>query len=208
MINWPILTSEQIESAAERFRSEALDALGLAQSTLPVPIEKIAEFHLGYELDFTDQDADIIGGIDFQSRVILINPSIEDHEGRYNFTIAHEIGHHCLHRELYIQHHDALGILCRSNARPIEEIQADRFAEALLMPSEQIRAAAKHSKWRYAVSPKARRALAADIRNKLALSSVSLSAIESRLDHLFIAPKRLSLTQRWIRLALNLITIR
>ena len=87
-------------------------------------------------------------------------------------------------------------------------LNPDRFAEVLLMPSEQIRAAAKHSKWRYAVSPKARRALAADIRNKLALSSVSLSAIESRLDHLFIAPKRLSLTQRWIRLALNLITIR
>ena len=78
MINWPILTSEQIESAAERFRSEALDALGLAQSTLPVPVEKIAEFHLGYELDFTDQDADIIGGIEsvLNNRFLQIKPLI------------------------------------------------------------------------------------------------------------------------------------
>jgi Zn-dependent peptidase ImmA (M78 family) len=196
MINWPALSTEQIESAAEQFRNEALDALGLDRSTLPVPVERIAEFHLGYELDFTDQDADIIGGIDFHTKVILINPKIEDHEGRYNFTIAHEIGHHCLHRELYIKHQDELGILCRSKARPVEEVQADRFAEALLMPPGPVRAATKASKWRYATSAKSRRALAVDIQKALDLKSVSISAIESRLDHLSISPRRLTIFQR------------
>ena len=206
MINWPILSTEQIESAAEQFRNEALDALGLDRSTLPVPVERIAEFHLGYELDFTDQDADIIGGIDFQAGVILINPAIEDHEGRYNFTIAHEIGHHCLHRELYIKHQDELGILCRSRARPIEEVQADLFAEALLMPPAPLRAASKASKWRYATSAKSRRALAVDIQMTLGLKSVSISAIESRLDHLSISPKRPTMARRCVSIFLNLIT--
>jgi Zn-dependent peptidase ImmA (M78 family) len=199
MINWPVLSTEQIESAAGQLRNDALDALGLDRSTLPVPVERIAEFHLGYELDFTDQDADIIGGIDFQAGVILINPAIEDHEGRYNFTIAHEIGHHCLHRELYIKHQDELGILCRSRARPIEEVQADRFAEALLMPPAPLRAASKASKWRYATSAKSRRALAVDIQRTLGLKSVSISAIESRLDHLSISPRRLTIFQRVAR---------
>lgn len=206
MINWPTLSTEQIESAAEQFRNEALDSLGLDRSTLPVPVERIAEFHLGYELDFTEQDADIIGGIDFQAGVILINPAIEDHEGRYNFTIAHEIGHHCLHRELYMKHQDALGILCRSKARPVEEVQADRFAEALLMPTKPIQAAAKRSKWRYAMSAKSRRALAVDIQKSLSLKSVSISAIESRLDHLSISPKRPSLARRCVSIFLNIIT--
>ncbi|EGG29393.1 protein of unknown function DUF955 [Aequoribacter fuscus] len=196
MINWPALSSEQIESTAEQFRNEALDALGIDRSTLPVPVERIAEFHLGYELDFTDQEADIIGGIDFRANVILINPRIENHEGRYNFTIAHEIGHHCLHRELYIKHQDELGILCRSKARPVEEVQADRFAEALLMPPGPVRAATKASKWRYATSAKSRRALAVDIQKALDLKSVSISAIESRLDHLSISPRRLTTFQR------------
>lgn len=199
MINWPALSTEQIESTAEQFRNEALDALGLDRSTLPVPVERIAEFHLGYELDFTDQDTDIIGGIDFHTKVILINPKIEDHEGRYNFTIAHEIGHHCLHRELYIKHQDELGILCRSKARPVEEVQADRFAEALLMPTSVIRQAAQTSKWRYALSKNARRALAADILKQLGLVNVSITAMESRLDHLGIAPSRLSFAQRSFR---------
>ena len=205
MINWPTLSTGQIESAAEQFRNEALDSLGLDRSTLPVPVERIAEFHLGYELDFTDQNTDIIGGIDFQANVILINPAIEDHEGRYNFTIAHEIGHHCLHRELYIKHQDALGILCRSKARPIEEVQADRFAEALLMPPAPLRAATKRSKWRYATSAKARRALALDVQKALGLQSVSISAIESRLDHLSISPKRPSLARRCVSIFLSLI---
>ena len=60
MINWPALSTEQIESTAEQFRNEALDALGIDRSTLPVPVEQIAEFHLGYELDFTDQEADLL----------------------------------------------------------------------------------------------------------------------------------------------------
>ncbi|MDG0978828.1 MAG: ImmA/IrrE family metallo-endopeptidase [Halieaceae bacterium] len=203
MINWPALSDKQIESAAEQFRNEALDSLGLDRSTLPVPVERIAEFHLGYELDFTDQDADIIGGIDFQAGIILINPAIEDHEGRYNFTIAHEIGHHCLHRELYIKHQDALGILCRSKARPIEEVQADRFAEALLMPPKPIQAATKRSKWRYATTTKSRNALAADIIKTLELNGISVSAMAVRLDHLRIAPRQLTKTQIFTRRVLG-----
>lgn len=199
MINWPELNISEIEAAAEQLRTTAFAALELDSNTLPVPVEKIAEYHLGYTLDFIEGESDIIGGIDFNTNTILINPNIEGHEGRYNFTIAHELGHHCLHSEIYLKHQDKLGILCRSSKRPIEEVQADRFAEALLMPASVIRQAAKVSKWRYAVSMNARRALAADILKQLGLVNVSITAMESRLEHLDIAARRLSFTQRIVR---------
>ena len=64
--------------------------------TLPIPIEDIAEHYLGYSIDFADDglfsDPDILGGIDFEENKIYVNASVEDHDGRYCFTIAHEVG--------------------------------------------------------------------------------------------------------------------
>jgi Zn-dependent peptidase ImmA (M78 family) len=203
MINWPELSISEIEAAADQLRTTAFAALELDSNTLPVPVEKIAEYHLGYTLDFTEDNSDIIGGIDFNTNTILINPNIEDHEGRYNFTIAHELGHHCLHREIYLKHQDKLGILCRSSKRPIEEVQADRFAEALLMPPGPVRAATKASKWRYATTTKSRNALAADVIKTLELNGVSVSAMAVRLDHLRIAPRQLTKMQIFTRRVLG-----
>ena len=80
---------------------------------------------------------DVIGGIDFDSKTIIINAAIEDHIGRYSFTIAHEIAHHVLHRDIFLNAQPDQSIMCRGGVkRPIEEVQADRFAEALLMPRD------------------------------------------------------------------------
>ena len=71
---------------------------------------------------------------------IFVNASIEDHEGRYTFTIAHEIGHHVLHKELYDELiSDRSQILCREEKKkPLIEQQADRFAACLMMPRRML----------------------------------------------------------------------
>ena len=75
---------------------------------------------------------------------MTINSSIEHDLGRYSFTLAHEIGHHVLHRQFYFEHlvDGETKIICReANIKPIIERQADRFAAALLMPAETVKAA-------------------------------------------------------------------
>ena len=73
----------------------------------PIPVERIAEHYLGYEIDILAnqlyEDPNLLGGIVFEQQVIQVNQAIEDHDGRYNFTIAHEIGHHVLHRDIYLE---------------------------------------------------------------------------------------------------------
>ena len=115
----------------------------------PIPVERIAEKHLGYRIEITDddiyKDAEILGGIIFADKVIQINGSIEDHDGRYSFTIAHELGHHCLHKELFQKlgiEPDAHAKMCRETGeKPISEQQADTFAAYLLMPSKLVKKA-------------------------------------------------------------------
>ncbi len=116
------------------------------QRTNQTPVESIAEHHLGYEIEVTNQglftDPDLLGGIIFEDYKILINNSIEDHDGRFSFTVAHEIGHHILHRSLYFDNKpdDDSQIICRDVAeKPLIEKQADQFAAALLMPADIIR---------------------------------------------------------------------
>ncbi len=109
----------------------------------PIPVERIAEQHLNYEIDVIEEgallDADVLGGIVFDERIIQVSSSVADHEGPYNFTIAHEIGHHVLHRQIYLATKQATSrpAMCREKGhKPLAEKQADRFAAALLMPSD------------------------------------------------------------------------
>ena len=191
-IDWPVLSDEVIEQKAELFRNAALDKLQIIQ-TSPVPIEQIAELYLGYDFEFVEDEtqlpADVIGGIDFYSNTIIINASIEDHIGRYNFTIAHEIGHHELHKKLFLEKSSELRIMCRGGIkRPIEEFQADRFAEALLMPKDLITKCFKGMKDYKVNSKRSRRGLASRMIQLSELSNVSVSAMEMRLIHLGLIP--------------------
>ena len=106
IVDWPVLSDDEIEQLASDFRSQALGSIAL-NSGGAVPVEQIAEQYLGYELEFVGDDGalpgDVIGGIDFDANTIIINSSIESHLGRYSFTIAHEIAHHVLHRDLFLK---------------------------------------------------------------------------------------------------------
>ena len=188
IVNWPKLSDEQIENKAAEFRQQALAALD-AKAASAVPVEQIAEHYLGYELEFVEDDSslpgDVIGGIDFDSNTIIINAAIESHIGRYSFTIAHEIAHHVLHRDIFLKARSGESIMCRGGEqRPIEEFQADRFAEALLMPADLIRQHFRKVKTRNIFKRTNQLTLAAKVIQSSQLNNVSISAMVVRLNHL------------------------
>ena len=144
----PKLSDTDIEQVANDLLS---DYENNSQWTLhcPIPVDRIAEKHLGYHIEITDddiyKDTEILGGIVFEDKVIQVNGSIENHDGRYSFTIAHELGHHCLHKELFQKlsiNPDEHTNMCRETGeKPLAEQQADAFAAYLLMPSKLVKKA-------------------------------------------------------------------
>ena len=193
IVDWPVLSDDEIERLAEDFRSQALDSLAL-KSGGAVPVEQIAEQYLGYELEFVDDDGalpgDVIGGIDFDTNTIIINSAIESHLGRYSFTIAHEIAHHVLHRELFLKARSGASIMCRGGKkRPIEEVQADRFAEALLMPRQLVIESCRTISGLRFLLRRSRFAFASAVIQASGLDNVSVSAMDIRLKHLNLSIK-------------------
>lgn len=118
-------------------------------NSLFTPVEIIAEQLLEIRIDLSDLEEDIIGCIDVINKEIYINQSLDPivnkkMEGRYNFTLAHEMGHLVLHKDLVEQGSIAAtgksnNLLCRTseNKAPIEK-QADYFAACLLMPRKKL----------------------------------------------------------------------
>ena len=102
--NFPELLDEEIEKKAqELIESYQNDSDYDLVQNMPIPVERIAEQHLGYAIEITTDDIfvdpDYLGGIHFKDKLIQINGSIENQDGRYSFTVAHELGHHCLHKD-------------------------------------------------------------------------------------------------------------
>lgn len=86
----------------------------------------------------------------------MIDSSLEGNEGRFCFTLAHATGHWVLHRPLIEMEKVTVplfsrepsakatpAIICRDGQRDPAEIQADKFAALLLMPTFDLRAAAR-----------------------------------------------------------------
>lgn len=127
----------------------------------PVNVDAIAEKFLKVDLQVTDLQrlfgmSDVLGAAWFEDNVIRIDGSIENQEGRFAFTLGHEIGHWWMHRPLYEMEKVTLplhpfqegqaarpAVVCRSSIRPPAEKQADRFSALLLMPEADVRAAAR-----------------------------------------------------------------
>ena len=127
-MTFPEIPLADIEDRAQQLLDDYEDHAG-RRIRAPIPVESIAEHYLGYQIDITDEglfeDPRYLGGIVFNENVIRVNASVESHEGRYNFTIAHEIGHHVLHRDHYLAERDAeqSGITkIRINKRPIQRV--------------------------------------------------------------------------------------
>ncbi len=148
---------EEIEQLAEAFLARVPGYLWDGV-TLPVPIEEIADTHVGLLV----RDVEDLGKAPGAPRLGhgqalsgLLLPAVGEiwvnaEEARQwptrrRFTIAHELGHWRLHRDA------ERGVFCRSGSiepdapdkrppLPPDEEQANVFAAALLMPARLVRA--------------------------------------------------------------------
>ena len=121
---------------------------------LPIPIEEIVEINLGINLDTVPrlkEEFDIDGFIHSNFQAITIDDYIfNTFEERARFTVAHEIGHAVLHKNIYEQ----FNIKTKEDYRKFQnsvpdldqkwlEIQANTFAGCLLVPSKPLKEAVK-----------------------------------------------------------------
>jgi hypothetical protein len=152
MINVKHLSKAAIEKEAELLLADYEDTIG-GPIELPVPISDITTSHLALDLRFADLgQPDILGAIYILEELVLIHQHLDPGAdpfklGRYNFTVAHEIGHWQLHRSYVANSPKAMPFdapshptfICRSSQKhkPIEW-QANRFASCLLMPRRRV----------------------------------------------------------------------
>ncbi|MEG3637684.1 ImmA/IrrE family metallo-endopeptidase [Magnetococcus sp. PR-3] len=143
----PYLHKADIEAAANELLMSYHYKFGMEEAP-PVPVEEILESLLGLALEFDDLDAlldkeGVLGATWVDERRVVINERLDPTEdpsveGRYRFTVAHELGHWELHRHLNFDD-DGQAILCRSKSkRDPMEWQADCFAGYLLMPKGDV----------------------------------------------------------------------
>lgn len=124
----------------------------------PIDVDEIVEGYLGLTLEVVDLRErlgmdDVLGATWFDDGRVRIDRSLEGKEGRFAFTVAHEIGHWQLHRPLYEMDKVTLplfslgpdekpapAVVCRAKERKAPaEWQADQFAARLLMPAAAVR---------------------------------------------------------------------
>jgi len=148
----PFLHEKTIDGHAQLLLDEWAESHP-AVTEPPVPIEDILELHLELAFVLADLKAelghpDVLGGIWFGDRMIKVDQSLDPSItpkllGRYRFTIGHEVGHWCLHRQHLMNDPSAKSLFeanCepafvqRSSVNPPEEIQANAFAACVLMP--------------------------------------------------------------------------
>ncbi len=166
MFDVPYLPKDRLEHEADVLLAQFQGA-GKAPLPLPILVDDILEGHLGLTLELGDLHAklgipviggqrDLLGALWVDDRSVFIDHTLDPHErswreGRYRFTVAHEIGHWQMHRHLLPSHvnqpslfHDNREptIVCRTSAAKERiEWQADLFAACLLMPRAQVLAA-------------------------------------------------------------------
>jgi Zn-dependent peptidase ImmA (M78 family) len=108
----------------------------------PVPVEQIAK-RLGVDIRYTALDDELSGMVFIKDGKPIIGVNSSHHPNRQRFTIAHELGHFVLHRTYITNavHVDKqFRVLLRdsrsSTGTDKIEIEANRFAAALLMPED------------------------------------------------------------------------
>lgn len=109
----------------------------------PVDLEKLADFlDIKIKEDINLERENIIGQICFENdkAVVSINPAQNTYLPRKRFTLAHEIGHFCLHTDnVKNGFKDNKKTMSRSESYwDIKESEANSFAAQLLMPKDLI----------------------------------------------------------------------
>ena len=169
------LAAKKGEDIAERFNPI---------TNIPFPFEEIVDTYDDLKLGFADLSSTEISGDEDLSGLIWYNRDeskfvivIEKDKpkNRQYFTIAHELGHYFLHKEVlkeksFVADGDVMLYRLDNGLSNLQESQANHFAASLLMPERRVREA-----WKY---------FDEDIKKCAELFSVSLTAMSIRLDML------------------------
>jgi Zn-dependent peptidase ImmA (M78 family) len=113
----------------------------------PTPVEKLAKA-LGAQVRFAPFDDELSGMVHIKDGVVIIGVNSLHHPNRQRFTIAHELGHLELHRDMitanvHVDKGFPAALMRDSNSTTgteLIEIQANQFAAELLMPRKMIEA--------------------------------------------------------------------
>lgn len=153
MSNSTFIANNEMEQIAETVLSKAgvsTEWQGIINKT---DIDALIEFEYGLEIQWENidhfaSDGIVLAAIVPKKKLIYMNESQKDlfmeKMGTMNFSKAHELGHWILH-VVHMQNYEQLSFnegetyYCRSAfKRAPEEIQADMFAAAILMPKKVI----------------------------------------------------------------------
>ena len=154
----PFLQPEEIEWGASRLLGAYAERFGVALAP-PIPVDEILESHLHLDLRFKDLPRElgkpnVLGATWVRRREVAVDESLDPTlnpkmEGRYRFTLGHEVGHWQLHRHLYpgldqgvlfpgLAQEEEPFVICRAGDFDSKEWQANQFAAYLLMPWEMV----------------------------------------------------------------------
>lgn len=135
------ISYEQSEGEAEKFLAKYHPS-----KTIPVPIERIVELDLEISIVpikglLAKESIDAFLSHDF-SELYIDHDHYMGQTNRSRFTLAHEVGHYVMHRQIVAQitsiEQWRRFILGDGTGRAIYEIHADNFAGCLLMPRERL----------------------------------------------------------------------
>ncbi len=160
--------------------------------TAPVDLDKISSFlKISIQDDIGLENEDVIGQICFENDkpVVSINPIQNSYLPRRRFTLAHEIGHFCLHTDkVKTGFKDNQKTMSRSESYwDIKESEANSFAAQLLMPKNLIIEEARAIIATYRQNNQSAGMPTEDFIRKMAYRfSVSALAMEYRLKNLGI----------------------
>jgi len=157
-IKVPFRTHSELDHAAAELLRRYSAWKG-APARPPIDVDEIVEGLLELDFDVVDLREvlgmpDVLGATWLDDGRICIDESLEGKEGRFAFTVAHEIGHWQLHRPIIEMDKVTLplfaakpgdtptpAIVCRAREHKAPaEWQADQFAARLLMPASDVRA--------------------------------------------------------------------
>lgn len=111
------------------------------QTGPPVDVHKIADY-LGLVLVKTNMADDVSGMLIREDGASTVGINKNHHPNRQRFTLAHEVGHYQLHRgrPLIVDSPVRINLRDRTSgmATDREEMEANRFAAELLMPTDLV----------------------------------------------------------------------
>lgn len=134
-----VVDIERPLSPRYRLAAQRANELTKPYSTPPIPVLEIAE-RSGVDVLFADMGVHkdkVAGFCDFKNAKLYVNSG--DPINRQTFTIAHELGHWIMHRDVFLKHPDKYPVLPRFQSvkeSNIFEKEANCFAANLLVPTQ------------------------------------------------------------------------